>query len=269
MKPLLQHLQPADSPDDDGEARRMLGTLQDLDRHLGSQAVPRMLTSLTGRRVLGMMTLPADAADVGPYDRNYPSSLGTAPNASERVQALAAQLQGAFDLPLVPLQTPDRHQMFVLGFAAGGKVGESWEVSHLGSNLWRCRGGVVRGGGVASNTQRVSDAEVRIDQGFIGFSVSLSPYPAPGDEESFVFGIRARSLEGRGSWVNQGPVRSATASPDIAYTWRGGSMFVPVAYVEAPTASRRPRSIQMMRGVIQFWDRYSAPGLPGYTTAAE
>ena len=118
MKPLLQHLKPAAPPDDDGEAQKMLGTLQDLDRHLGSQAAPRMLTSQTGRRVLGMMTLPGKAADVAPYDRNYPSSLSPVPNAAERVKALASQIQDTFDMSLVPLQTPQRGQIFVLGYTA-------------------------------------------------------------------------------------------------------------------------------------------------------
>jgi hypothetical protein len=254
MEPLFQHLKPAQPPEDDREARKMLGTLEDLDRHVGAQCAPRLVTSAaTGRKVL---------ADISPYDRHYPSSVPSGGGVEARLRSVTNRLEGVFDLPANPHRLSDRTETLVLGFAAGVANDAPWAVSHLGGQSWRCKGGRIRGGGVVGNEVNVADADLSIEAGFIGFWARLSPF-ANTAGNSFLFRIEAGRLEAKAEYVNAGPTRAnVDEADDFLFVWTPGVMFVPVAYVEAPTSGRRSRIIQMQFGEVIFPDNYATIGLP-------
>lgn len=278
MDPFLQHLKTAPAPAS-SEAVKQLVRLEDLDRHTGSQTAPRFVVDpVTRRMTLALHTIPAGAADSAPYDRNYPSSPISASSLepaslAARTRAVLARLETDMDQPqqqvavILPGTRQNATLTTVTGFAAGVDVSSPFTVAWLGGDSWRVAGGRISGGGFESNARTVEGADVSLRVGFIGFWCRLEPTWKPGPEEGTeVLGVilTPRGISAESSYANAGPTISAE---DDSVTWQPGQMFVPLAWVEAPTSSRRARIIPILSGAdLLFPNLYDGPGLPIITS---
>lgn len=270
MTPLFQHLrQPETPPDDSG--RRQLVHLMDLDRHTGAQSAPRMITDpVTGKRVLALHTLPAGQADVAPYDPDYPSSMTvtgglTDEGVASRTRSVLGRLEEVFETPgqhLVnrPATGSRYEQTIVIGHAAGVVGAAPFSVMHLGGAGWRVSSGAISGGGMEQNSLTIEGDDVILPEGVIGFYVRLAPV-YDSSAGGFIYRITPEGgLRGEESYTNNPPKRFLVQGEN--YTWTPGRMFIPLAYVCAPTRTTRPTVIHAAGGAnITFPALYDV-GLP-------
>ena len=267
MTLFFQHLQPAAAASRTDAARRLAG-LVDLERNTGDQTSPQVLTDpVTGRKVLAMVTLPGAAADVAPYERDYPSSMVpfvglTEAQISARTRRVLAEIEerGLFS---VPMNTPPAQGRASLrdvpGYFAGVDTSAPFAVGHLGGNRWRVAGGVVRGGGLERNTQAVGGADLRMDQGWLGFWANLSP-ELDDEQLGYVYSIELGQMTADATYEHSGPYLVPTGQDDFYASFQAGKMFVPVAWV---TSVDRVQVTAFFRGRdIVFPSRYPVPGVP-------
>ena len=273
MGEFFQHLKPAPSPSDDS-AKSMLAHLLDLDRNLGAQSAPRVITDpVTGRRVLALHTMPLGVADSSPYDADYPSSLigVTALSDAEvttHTEAVLSRLETSFDQPAQFVNNlPDTRQRYTRELVSGWPVGVddvAFSVSHLGGSAWQIVGGLVRGGGIDSNTQRLATSRVSLSAGFIGCWVSLSPR-LDDEEAQYIYTINCGGFTGETSYTHRGPYLTLTGdtSQEGQYAeFEPGEMFLPFAYVQAPQSGRALVQSFFRAADVVFPDRYTVPGVP-------
>lgn len=292
MESLFQHLKPEGAPGSPNEDRTQLARLLDLERNTLGQSEPRVVTdAATGRHFLVKHTLPVGVPDAAPYDRHYPS--GMTPEGSDdaiaaRTTAVLNRLEGAEDgygSVMIESGFSKRHTLHeCLGLPVGVDRSAPFRVAHAGGNSWCVTGGVFRwyeqfltdGETPELYPALAGEAELpetvlTLAEGFIGFTVPLAPQL---DRETLNvrFGVGSISgLEGRTSYTQNSPTRylpppdvEGTAPEDAAgVEWSAGSMFVPLAFVAAPTGGR-PLILPIIGGGnLRFFETtYSGPGLP-------
>jgi hypothetical protein len=271
MDPLFQHLKPAPAPSDDS-AKAKLAHLMDLDRHLGAQTAPRLLTDpVTRRKTLAAFTLPAGAADSSPYDPDYPSSLTPVEGLSEgevqdRTISLVNRLGDSHDLPVHGFRTQTTGSVLfqsdsVLGYAAGVDLSVPFRVAHLGGRRWRVSGGSISGGGREQNEQDIPGRDVTTDAGFIGFWASVTPVRMT--DGSLPYSIDPSGLSAEDDYEQAGPTRALPPpDSDELDAWSSGRVFIPLAWVSAPTASAPAHIVNILGGANLVFEADYTLGWP-------
>lgn len=290
MEPFFQHLQPETATGASQESRSQLGRLLDMERNTLGQGQPRVVTdAASGRNYLVPHTLPASQPDMESYDPNYASTLpvGSEASITARTSAVLNRIEDAqvgYASTMIQAGTTKRHTLHeCLAMPVGVSRATPFTVSHAGGNRWLVTGGTfswyeydVPAEGDTELTASVAGSKVFKDtflqtsEGFIGFTVPLAPIY---DEESghTRFGINGVSdFQAKRSYTNNSPTRllpppgDGETDPESAtfVEWSTGSMFVPIAYVVAPSGGR-PLILNVQGGwSFAVGPSYSGPGLP-------
>lgn len=269
MEPLFQHLKPSEPTQSTGAARQLAG-LEDIERHIGAQTAPRTITDpITKRKFIAQHTLTVGAADVAPYERDYPAGIVHLDRLDARtierrtttaIRHLSEKLE---DQPSHTINIPGAggryRQTAVIGFASGVDITDPFTVAHLGGTRWRVSGGTVRGGGIDANTQTLAGGDVDLAAGFLGYWLTLTPSLAE-SETNYIYTITPGALVGEESYEHSGPYLALTGDDEIYAEYLPGKMFLPVGYVDT---TGRVRITEFFRGgEIVFPAEYPRPGVP-------
>lgn len=270
MEELFQHLQPPAAPEQ--TQGQQLAALEDLDRHYGQGHLRHLVCDVTGRRVVAKSSLLRGGVDVEPYNRFYPRTKVSAASESavnHRTSSLVARLDDMTPGVMVPIMrrtTGSQYQhVFVIGHAAGVALENPFQVVWLGSNRWRVNAGEISGGGLGQ-TAFIPGADLTGSAGFIGFYLGLNPVINIGFPTRISWS--AGGLVFTSTFGNRPPVRTlGNPTSNLPTAWTSGTVFVPLAHVEAPTASARPSIRQIRSGNLRVPDSYGpGPGFPGVSS---
>lgn len=297
MEPFFQHLKTETETVTGAsqESRSQLGRLLDMEKNTRGQGQPRVVTdAATGRNYLAAHTLPAGQPDLEPYEPNYASSLpvGSEASISARTSAVINRIDDAqvgYASTMIQAGTTKRHTLHeCLALPVGAARAAPFTVSHAGGTRWLVTGGTfswyeydVPAEGATELTTSVAGSKVFQEtfvttlEGFIGFKVPLSPVydKASGHTRYGIQGVS--SLQVQRSYADTPPTRLIPIPADgeselesaAFIEWSTGSMFVPLAYVVAPSGGRPLIFNIRGGGNLSVGPSYDGPGLPPIITS--